>query len=237
MSIIIPAYNEAENIVSSLEKLVSHLSDQPYMAEILVVDDGSQDLTGEVVKEYSAHHPLVSLIKNPHYGKGYAVKVGMLAARGEYRFQCDADLSMPVQELSRFLPPVSNHFDLAIGSREAAGAKRYNEPFYRHFMGRVFNLVVHLVGLRGFKDTQCGFKCFRGDVARTLFSLQTLHGFAFDVEILYLARKKGLTVVEVPISWHHRPESKVRPIRDTLEMLGEAISVRWRELQGMYEDR
>jgi dolichyl-phosphate beta-glucosyltransferase len=199
-----------------------------------VVDDGSTDGTCRLVEDFLASHPTVRLLRNPHRGKGHAVKTGMLAAAGEYRFQCDADLSMPIEELEKFLPPARNHFDIAIGSREVRGAHRYHEPAYRHLMGRAFNLLVRLLATRGLADTQCGFKCYRGEVAEDLFPLQTTQGFGFDVEILYLAQKRGLHIVEVPISWYHNADSKIRPLQDTTAMVRETLMIRWNDLRGLY---
>lgn len=234
LSIIIPAYNEERRIMSTLDQVIAHLAEKSYQAEVLVVDDGSLDATALLVQEFGSCHPAVRLIQNPHRGKGHAVRTGMLAARGDYRFQCDADLSMPIQELDRFLPPQRNHFDVAVGSREGQEARRYGEPPHRHFMGRIFNLVVQTVAVRGLADTQCGFKCFRGDAAEALFSLQRTWGFGSDVEILFIAQKRGLSIVEVPIPWYYQRESKVKPVQDTAAMLRETLQVRWNYLRGFY---
>jgi len=213
------------------------LEKQDYDAEVIVVDDGSQDDTAGVVQRFSVAYPYIRLIRNEHRGKGHAVKTGMLAARGEHLFQCDADLSMPIEELSRFLPPVLTDYDVAIGSREVPGARRYGEPAYRHLMGRVFNLIVRLFAVRGFQDTQCGFKCFRREVARDLFSAQTMDGFGFDVEILFIARRRGYHVVEVPIDWYFRANSRVSPVKDTVRMLRDVLRVRWNAWRGKYDTR
>ena len=172
----------------------------------------------------------------PHGGKGWAVKQGMLRARGQYRFLCDADLSMPIEQLSRFLPPEAPAADVVIGSREVSGARRIGEPFGRHLMGRIFNYLVRLLVVPGVQDTQCGFKCFKGSVAEELSSLQRQRGFAFDVELLFLARRRNLTISEVPIDWYYRSHSKVRPLWDSLRMVGGLISIRWSHLRGRYEN-
>ncbi len=234
VSVIIPAYNEERRIMSTLRQVEAYLCLQTYSAEVLVVDDGSADSTARLVQEFCVDHPRFRMVPGPHRGKGYAVKTGMLEARGEYRFQCDADLSMPINELQRFLPPTRDHFDVAVGSREGKGARRYGEPPYRHVMGRVFNLLVRTLAVRKLADTQCGFKCFRGEVADALFRLQKTWGFGSDVEILFIAQKRGLRIVEVPIPWYHQGESKVRPVQDTAAMLGETILVRWNHLRGRY---
>ncbi|HEX2172080.1 MAG TPA: dolichyl-phosphate beta-glucosyltransferase [Dehalococcoidia bacterium] len=234
LSIVIPAYNEEGRILPSLERIDAYLAGQDYPAEVLVSDDGSRDETTKVVEVFAADHPNVRLIRNPHRGKGAAVRAGMLAARGDYRFLCDADLSMPIEEVSRFLPPALTDADVALGSREAAGARRYDEPIHRHLMGRIFNTVVRLVAVGGFNDTQAGFKCFRAEAAEWLFSRQRIDGFGFDVEVVYLAVKRGYRVVEVPINWYHVPSSRVDPLRDSIRMFFEAFSVRLNDRRGLY---
>jgi len=205
--------------------------------EVLVVDDGSSDATFERASEFAACAPVVRVMREPHSGKGGAVRAGMLAARGEYRFFCDADLSMPIEQLAGFLPLLQMGADIAIGSREARGARRHNEPAYRHLMGRVFNFVVRTLVIDGFSDTQCGFKCFRGSVADELFALQRNAGFGFDVELLFLARRRNWSVAEVPIDWYHVGASKVRPGIDSFRMFGEALSVRVNDVLGRYNHR
>ena len=157
-----------------------------------------------------------------------------MAVKGEYRFLCDADLSMPITEIFKFLPPMLDNYDIAIGSREAQGAHRYDEPPHRHFMGRIFNWLVRLVAVRGLKDTQCGFKCFTGQAAEALFPLQTIDGFAFDAELLFLAQRRRLRVVEVAIEWYFDSHSKVHPIRDTVNMFRGAVAIRWNYWRGRY---
>lgn len=147
---------------------------------------------------------------------------------------CDADLSMPLQEISHFLPPILSDFDVAIGSREASGAIRYDEPFHRHWGGRMINLMIQLLALPGMHDTQCGFKCFRAPVAEVLFSRQTLGGLSFDVEILFIARKMGLKIVEIPVSWYFNQESKVSPVLDALKMAYDILKIRWNSIRGIY---
>lgn len=231
-----PAYNEEHRLPRTLERITEYLSQQEYTAEIITVDDGSQDGTVQVVEAFMARHPTISLIQNEHGGKGSAVKTGVLAARGEYLFLCDADLSMPIEELAKFLPPLLNSYDVAIGSREAIGARRYDEPLYRHLMGRVFNLVVKLLTVRGFEDTQAGFKCFKREVARDIFSRQTMDGWAFDVEILYIAQKRGCRIVEVPIHWHYMTNSRIEPFTDTVQMFWDVIRIRRNDLKGVYSE-
>jgi len=160
--------------------------------------------------------------------------MGMLAGRGEYLFICDADLSMPIEELYKFLPPVLEGYDVAIGSREIPGARRYDEPSHRHFMGRVFNWMVRLFAVRGFEDTQCGFKCFKREAARDVFTYQTMDGWGFDVEVLFIAQKRGYKMVEVPINWYYSANSRVHPIRDSVSMFSEVLKIRLNDLRGRY---
>jgi dolichyl-phosphate beta-glucosyltransferase len=169
-------------------------------------------------------------------GKGAAVKTGMLAAHGEYRFMCDADLSMPVHEITKFMPPQLNGYDIAIGSREAPGAVRYNEPRYRHLMGRVFNTIVRVLAVPHLQDTQCGFKMFRGEVADELFPLTTLNGWGFDVEVLYAAQKRGYRIVEVPINWYYKSNTRIHPLRDSIDMVLEVLKIRRYGRRGLYDN-
>jgi len=188
-----------------------------------------------VVRDFARSHPDCTLIQEKQRGKGVAVRRGMLAARGEYRFICDADLSMPIEEVSKFLPPALNGYDVAIASREAPGARRYNEPLYRHLMGRIFTYIVKVLAVRGFEDTQCGFKMFRDEIAHDLFSVQQLNGMSFDVEALFIAQQRGYKIVEVPINWYFSAESRVRLIDDSLRMVGELIQVRRNWQRGLYD--
>jgi dolichyl-phosphate beta-glucosyltransferase len=235
LSIIIPAYNEESRLPQTLSKVVEFVEGQDYEVEVLIVDDGSVDNTAKIAAEFAARYPGVQLLQAEHRGKGHAVKVGMLQARGEYAFLCDADLAMPVTEIPKFLPPVQNGYQVAIGSREGEGAIRYNEPVYRHVMGRVFNWLVKVLAVPGFEDTQCGFKCFHCSAKKDLFSYQTIDGFGFDVEVLYVAQKRGYNIIEVPIHWYYQRESKVHPIKDTIRMVRDMMLVRQNDREGLYE--
>ena len=234
LSIIVPAFNEARRLPATLDRLVAYAESRPFSTEVLVVDNASTDATNAVATEFASRCPVVRCLQEGVRGKGAAVRTGVMAASGEYILFSDADLAVPVEEADNFLPPRVPDCDIAIGSREAEGARRYGEPFRRHLMGRVFNLVVRGFLLPGLQDTQCGFKAFRRDVARDLFSGSTVHGWAFDVEILYIARLRGYRIVEVPVQWYYGEESKVRPVRDTWRMLNEISKIRKNGKRGLY---
>ena len=235
LSVVIPAYNEERRLPETLEIVRAYLSAQAYAWEIIVADDGSRDSTADVVGRSAQADARIKLLTLPHRGKGWAVKHGMLSACGDFRFLCDADLSMPIALLERFLPAGDPHADIVIGSREAPGARRIGEPRLRWLMGRVFNTMTRILATPGIADTQCGFKVFSATAAETLFESQTLDGFAFDAEILFLALQRGFTVAEIGIDWHYRSESKVRPIRDGWRTLRDLVMIRYRSLIGRYE--
>ena len=209
LSVIIPAFNEEARLIPSLEKVVAYLSRQSYSWEVLVADDGSSDGTATLVNQWALVHQGVRIETIPHRGKGWAVRHGMLAASGEYRFMCDADLAMPIEGLGAFLERMGEGYDIVIGSRQIADARRFNEPATRHILGRLFNWSVRLLAVGGFQDTQCGFKMFRRRAARDVLALQRLEGWAFDVEVLYLARRLGYSIVEVPVEWHESGDSRL----------------------------
>ena len=234
LSVVIPAYNEERRLPGTLAAIKDYLGRQPYAWEIIVADDGSVDRTAEAVRAAAAGAENLRLVPLPHRGKGSAVKQGMLSARGKYRFLCDADLSMPIEHLARLLPQPGAKMDIVIGSREATDARRIGEPRCRWLMGRVFNGMTRLLAVPGIADTQCGFKVFHGSAAEMLFAQQTLDGFAFDAEILFLARRWGFHISEVGIDWHYRSESKVRPFRDGWRTLRDLLIIRWRWLAGRY---
>jgi dolichyl-phosphate beta-glucosyltransferase len=235
LSIIIPAYNEEDRLPDTLAQVTSFIESQTYPAEVLVVENGSQDRTLEIAREFSQRFPYLKAMHVEGRGKGLAVRYGMLQATGAYRFICDADLSMPIKEVNRFIPPELTSIDIAIASREAPGAIRYNEPLYRHLTGRFFNLVVRVLALPGLRDTQCGFKCFRGEVADQIFPLQTITGWSFDVEVLFIARQRGYRIVEIPVPWYFSPNSKVRIIRDLLKVGRDLIAIRRNAWSGKYK--
>jgi glycosyltransferase involved in cell wall biosynthesis len=234
LSLIIPAYNEEERLPRTLTKIQAFLREQPYEAEVLVVENGSSDRTAAVAEEFA---PEVRLLRESNRGKGLAVRRGMMESAGEFRFICDADLSMPIEEVNRFLPPKLDDYDIAIASREVAGAIRHNEPAYRHWIGRVFNLLVRAIAVPGFQDTQCGFKCFTAEAAEALFPLQRIDGWTFDVELLYVALRLGYRVKEVPINWYYFPGSRVRIVQDSWLMLADLFRIRSNWRRGLYQQR
>ena len=240
LSIIIPAHNEANRLPGSLDLIDAFLRRQDYAYQVIVVENGSSDDTAGVVERYAADHPYVKLMVVDTRGKGLAVKAGMLAAEGEYRFICDADLSMPIEEIAKFLPAdrgaglCERPFDLALASREAPGAVRYDEPWYRHFMGRVLNLIIKILAMRDFEDTQCGFKMFHASAAEELFRVQKLSGIGFDIELLFVSKQWGYTILEIPINWYYSQESRMKLVDDSLAAIVEILQIRrnWRD--GVY---
>ena len=237
LSIVIPAHNEEHRLPASLEKIDHFLAVQPYQADVIVVENGSTDHTAEIVREHQVRLPYLKLIEETQRGKGLAVKIGMLAATGEYRFMVDADLSMPIEEVNKFLPPVLENCVVAIASREIPGARRYGEPIYRHLIGRAFNTLVRVLALPSLHDTQCGFKCFRADVAEAVFSLQTLAGMSFDAEVLIIARRFGFEIKEVPINWYFNADSRVRLFQDSFKMALDLLTIRHNARLGRYDPR
>jgi glycosyltransferase involved in cell wall biosynthesis len=245
LSIVVPAYNEQQRLPDTLEQITAYLDRQPYRSEVIVVDDGSTDATAGLVERMAVQRPNLRLLRLEHRGKGFAVRAGALAAHGEYVLLCDADLAVPIEEWERLHSALTNGYDLAIGSREGLGARRLGEPWYRHLMGRVFNLIVRVVAVGGIQDTQCGFKALRQTVAHDLFQRVRIYGedappvqgaavTAYDVELLFLARRRGYRTAEIPVPWRYGTETKVNPIRDSWRNLGDVLTVRWYALRGKY---
>jgi len=235
LSIIIPAYNEEHRLPRTLEEIFTFLNDQSYEAEVLVVENGSNDQTFEISLKFTEQYKNLRVFKEEQPGKGNAVRRGMREARGEYRFFCDADLSMPIAEVNNFLPPALEDYKIAIASREIPGAVRYNEPQYRHMTGRIFNTLIRYLVLPKLQDTQCGFKCFHADVVKEIFPYQTLTGWSFDVEILYIAQRKGYLVCEVPINWYFNPDTKISVLRDSWQMFIDLLIIRRNARRGLYD--
>lgn len=231
ISVVIPAYNEAERLGSTLERAVDYLSRRGVSYEVLVVDDGSRDRTIEVAEAYSDRG--VRVIRHErNRGKGGAIKTGVLASQGAEVLLSDADASTPIEELEKLqrrLPEAP----VVLGSRAVAGADiRQHQPFYREVMGKTFNLIIRLAGVHGLNDTQCGFKLLKGDPAREIAARLTVDGFAYDVELVFLARRLGYKVVEVGVIWVDSPDSRVDPIRSSLSMLRDVVRMRIRHSGG-----
>jgi len=236
-SIVIPAYNESGRIVSTLRRVVEYVRAQGWRAEIVVVNDGSTDRTVEVVREFQAQAPEVRMIENPgNRGKGYSVRAGMLQAQGEILVFTDSDLSAPIEEADRLFAAIAGGADIAIGSRWLeSGRQTHRQPLYRQFFGRCYNFVTRLVMGLPFADTQCGFKAFRREAAQTVFGLQTIEGWGFDPEILFIALKRGYRVVEVPVTWAHDERTRMKYLKDGAKMLREMSTIRWNALTGHYD--
>lgn len=235
-SIIIPAYNEAARLGKTLDRVLAYVSDQNWDAEVIVVNDGSRDETPDLVRRYSLDHASVRLIENPgNHGKGYSVRNGMLNAKGEILLFSDADLSSPIEEAPKLFAALATGADIAIGSRWLRPeTQTHRQSLLRQFYGRLYNLVLRVVLGLNFKDTQCGFKAFTGKAARRVFPAQKIERWGFDPELLYLARKRGLKVVEVPVAWAHAEGTRISPLRDGLRMFLEVLTIRWNALSGKY---
>ena len=236
LSVVIPAYNEAERLPATLERIGTYLGRQPYRSEIVVVDDGSTDATGEVVKAFGTSGEVseafgaggsVHLLSPGHQGKGGAVRSGMLAAAGELILMTDADYCTPIADVEPLIRAIEGGCDVAIGSRAVAGSVlEVRQPLYREWLGRAGNLLIQAMLLPGIHDTQCGFKLFRRQAAREIFSRSVMDGISFDVEVLFLARRLGWAIREVPIHWSHIPGSKIRIARDARSMLRDLLRIR-----------
>lgn len=235
-SIVIPAYNESRRLGATLDRVLDYIQQQRWLAEVVVVNDGSTDATAELIRRYIRQNPAVRLVENPgNRGKGYSVRNGMLNAHGDVLLFTDADLSSPIEEAPKLFAEIEQGADIAIGSRWLRSElQTERQPFYRQFFGRIFNLLLRLVlGLR-FKDTQCGFKAFRQQAAHAIFQRARIDRWGFDPEILFLAAKLGYTVREVPVEWAHGAGSKISPLRDGTRMLVELFEIRWNDLTGHY---
>ncbi|MEL6309942.1 MAG: dolichyl-phosphate beta-glucosyltransferase [Chloroflexota bacterium] len=235
LSIVIPALNEEHRLPPTLADIDAFLSQQEYTYEVIVVDNGSTDRTQQVVEAFASSHDYVRFIQLAERGKGRAVKAGMLAADGDYRFICDADLSMPIEEIVKFLPPHAGDADILIGSREGEGAVRVNEPERRHIMGRIFNFIVKLTAVNEFEDTQCGFKMFSREAADDLFAVQKMNGIGFDVELIFVGLRRGYKIVDVPITWYYNDDTRMRLVQDSLHILLEIWQIRQNWRKGVYE--
>jgi dolichyl-phosphate beta-glucosyltransferase len=250
LSVVIPSYNEAKNFNRGvLDQVIQYLSKQTYDWEVVFTDDGSLDGTTDELEKFVHQNQKnvdgeLRILKNIHAGKGPTVQSGMLAAKGEWRLFTDFDQSTPISEIEKLFKYTEEGYQVVIGSREIHGAKREKEPLHRHLMGRGFNLLVQTLAIPGIQDTQCGFKLFSAEATEKLFSMMHVYGKqeerqdaftgAFDVELLYLARKFGYQIKEVPIIWHHNETDRVSPIKDSVRMLRDIVKLRLADLSGVY---
>jgi dolichyl-phosphate beta-glucosyltransferase len=237
-SFIIPAYNESNRIRPTLDELLRYTQERNWNVEILVVDDGSRDGTAQIVREYGKLHTQILLVENPgNRGKGFSVRNGMLHARGDICLFTDADLSSPISEAPKLFDVIAAGADIAIGSRWLrSDLQTERQPLYRQAFGRIFNLVLRMILGLNFADTQCGFKAFRRQAAQRIFPMQKIERWGFDPEILFLARRMGLTVREVPVIWAHSEGTRLHPFRDGLRMFVEVLRIRWNAVTGAYSE-
>jgi dolichyl-phosphate beta-glucosyltransferase len=229
ISLIIPAYNEESRILPSLQKISHYLSERYPKHEIIVVDDGSSDRTGEIVNEFSLKNSQISLLRNDNnYGKGYSVRRGFSHAAGKLRLFTDADLSTPIQELDNLLKKIDEGFDVVIGSRgEIHSTITEHQPFYREWMGKFFNFLIQMFLFKGIKDTQCGFKLFTEKAGSDMFARQKINRFCFDVELLYIAQRLNYKISVVPVEWENSVSSKVSLLSDPVIMILDLFRIRW----------
>ncbi len=237
LSIVIPAYNESARIESTLERVLQCVGAQNWDAEVLVVDDGSEDATPAIVTQWVKRHPRLHLIENPgNRGKGYSVRNGLLQAAGDVVLFTDADLSAPMKEAELLLEALAAGADVAIGSRWMDRTRQtIHQPMYRQFFGRCFNWITRIVMGLPFKDTQCGFKAFKRPAAQIIFRLQRIERWGFDPEILFIARKLKYKIVEVPVTWGHDERSRMSYLKDGMKMLEEMAVIRTNSLAGRYD--
>jgi len=228
LSVIVPAYNEERRLEPSLRRVLDYLVRRGTSYELLVVDDGSRDATSRVAAEFADQGVRV-LRHERNRGKGAAVRTGLLASRGRKVLISDADLSTPIEEVEKLEPFLQDGTPLVIGSRGLADSQiRERQPFYREMMGRTFNRLIRMFGVRGIRDTQCGFKLARGEEGRRIASELKIEGFAWDVEMIWLARRRGYEIAEVGVVWVNSPDSRVDPIRSSFSMLRDIITMRLR---------
>ena len=233
ISLVVPAYNEEKLIVSSLKNILTYMIKNKYNFEVIVVDDGSKDKTKEKVRSIKDKHVKLLSYK-PNKGKGHAVKIGMLAAKGDLLLFLDADLSTPIEEIEKFIPLTKN-YDVVIASRALKESQiKVHQPFYREIIGKVFNKMVQLLAVWGIKDTQCGFKMFTKKAANIIFKRQRIYGWAFDVELLFIAKKYRLKIKEMPVTWINEGDSRVSPIKSSIQMFIQILKINLNNIRGYY---
>jgi dolichyl-phosphate beta-glucosyltransferase len=237
LSVIIPVYNETRRLANSVPKLIDYFQQQSYGYEFVIVDDGSSDGTAQMARELFAPIKNLRVIESrPNRGKGHAVKVGMLAARGKIRMFCDADMSTPLGELEHFWPWLDQGYKVVIGSRKMMGSSiEKHQPLWRESLGKVFTWLTNRIATRGISDVTCGFKCFTAEAADDLFSRSVIDDWSFDAEVLFVAQRRGYKIKEIPVSWHDVPGTKVRLVRDALNSLANLARIRMNALRGRYK--
>jgi dolichyl-phosphate beta-glucosyltransferase len=236
-SLVIPAFNESERIIASLDKILAYIAQNNWDAEVLVVNDGSRDNTADVVRQYEQRSPIVRLLENPgNRGKGYSVRHGMLQARGDVLIFSDADLSSPIYESAKLIREIEKGADVAFGSRWLeADTQTERQSILRQVAGRVYNLLLRVILGLNYKDTQCGLKAFTREAAEKVFTRQKIERWGFDPELLFIAKKFGMKMVEVPVEWAHDDRSKINPVVDGFKMGMEMLKIRWNGITGRYE--
>ncbi len=236
LSVVIPAYEEEIRLRRSLPILRDYLRNQEFSWEVIIVDDGSSDGTSRIIGEVFGEPEPVKVLKNPeNRGKGYSVKQGVLAAHGELILITDADFSTPIEEFEKLHTCLNQGWDIAIGSRSLADSSvEISQPWYREGMGRIFNVFVQMMVIRGYVDTQCGFKCFDRDKVIPVFSQMLVDGFCFDVEFLFIAKKRGLKIKEIPVQWSDVLQSRVNVISEPIRMFLDLLRIRCNDRNGFY---
>lgn len=236
LSVVIPAFNEEARLEPTIRDTLAHFRERGRRVEVIVVDDGSLDRTSELVNRLAASNDELRLIRlAANRGKGYAVRTGVVNARGRLILFADADGATPIAEIARLEAALGTGADLAIGSRALRGeGVRIAAKVYRRLMGRLFHQLVRLLTVNGIRDTQCGFKLFRAEVGHDLFSRMRMNGFSFDVEVLLMAQRQGYRIAEVPVNWEHQPGSRVNLVLDSLRMARDLFIIRAHALRGDY---
>lgn len=235
LSLIIPAYNEQERLPGCIEKLAKFIQSRPESIEVLIVENGSTDNTYILAASYQEKHSWLKVLHEEKAGKGNAVRRGMIEAKGLYRMFADVDFAMPIEEVNKFIPPQLENFQVAIASREAKESVQKNKTFIRSLSSRIFNLFVQIFIVKGIKDTQCGFKCFSAAAAEKIFPVQTIDGWAFDVEILFIARHHNLEIIEIPVTVVYDEKSKVKLWSAVPKMLADLLKIRINGIIGIYD--
>ena len=235
LSVVIPAFNEEKRLEPSLQTITEFLEKNMENYEILVINDGSKDSTGNIIQKFKDKK--VRMIQNPkNMGKGFSVKLGMINAKYDPILFTDSDLATPIQETAKFMEAIQQGYDIVIASRNMEGAKiTVEQPKYRQLLGKAFPMIVKRIILEEFKDTQCGFKMFKKTAARKIFPRQTLRRFAFDVEILYIAKQLNLKIKEMPVTWIDKEGSTLSPIKESIRMLNEVLKIKYNDWKGEYK--